>query len=44
MLQLQPLPLGPLRLYVSAPRHRSVVLDVDITHSATARRIELPAR
>lgn len=43
-LQLQPLPPGPLRLYVSAPRCRSQVVDAVVAAEPQTLRVVLPAR
>jgi hypothetical protein len=43
-LALHGLPNGALRLYVSAPGHRSAIVDADITDAGGSVKVVLPAR
>ena len=42
--RVQPLPLGPLRAYVSAPGHRSAIVDTVIGDMPRLLRVALPSR
>lgn len=41
---LRGLPLGPMRCYVSAPGHRSAIVDATVTAAGGELRVELPPR
>jgi len=42
-LSLRGLPTGPLRLFVSAPDHRTAIVDTVVTSSPRTIRLVLPA-